>query len=204
MKRILPFALSAGMLIAASVSASAATGVTGTVNVTGTVSSKCSVLPGGGSTFTGNIDLGTLDNPNGSGTIDPTLAASTDTSPAGTKSFTVVCNTGAPAVGLSATSMSAGGSTPSAGYTNTVDYTAELDLDLSGVTSPAVFTYPTPSGPVTGTTPLSAPLASATNNVTVKVYHVNTDGGNDTSILVPGTYGTPGGGGGVITVTITP
>ena len=204
------FLISAAMGATAVVAASAAVavpvnGVTGTVNVNGTVTAKCTVQPGGGSTFSGNIGLGPLDDSNGSGKISSTLASSTAGSPAGTASFSVICNSGAPSVSLSATSMQSNVVSPPSGYTNTVDYTAELDVGLAaGGTSN--FTYPTPSGPQGGGTALSGPMSNATDNVVVKVYHLNTDGGSDSSVLTVGTFGSPGGatGSGVITINITP
>ena len=177
--------------------------VSGTVNVNGFVTGTCVVVGGAsGSSFTGAIALGELDDA-GTGKISTALSTSTAASPAGSQTFTVNCNSGAPSVTLSATSLKDSASAPPSGYTNTVDYTAELDVGLAaGGTSN--FSYPTPSGPVVGGTALSGPMSTSANNVTVKVYHVNTDGGVNSSLLTTGNYGTPSGIGGVISITISP
>ncbi len=174
---------------------------TGTVNVTGVVTPKCAVTAGGtGNAFSGTIPLGELDGTDGR--ISSTLTGSTISGASLT--FTVVCNTTAPSVSLSATSMGDGVTPPGTQYTSTVDYTAQLDV----VTNPGsqTFKYETPSGPQTGGTSLSNPLASTANNVTVSVNSLNTDGGANTSILTAGNYGVAlsGGTGGVISITITP
>lgn len=177
--------------------------VSGQINVNGHVTATC-VVVGGNSTssFTGAIPLNELDDAT-TGKILPALASSTAASPAGSQTFTVSCNSGAPTVALTATSMKDSAGIETGGYTSTVDYTAELDVGLAAGGN-STTTYATPSGPQSGPGALPGPMSTSTNNVEVKVYNVNTDGGANTSVLTQGLYGTPGGSGGVINVTITP
>lgn len=172
------------------------TDVTGTVNVTGSVAAKCVVTDAGASgttpaTLGDTIALGELAAADG--TLLSTLSGSTSGAPAGgiTKNFRVNCNTGAPKVTLTATSLS-NPATAATGYSNAVNYTAGLDIDQAN-SSTASFTYNTGTAAGTGTSPLTSPLKNATNNVRVKVYGLNTTTGN---LLVAGNYA------GVVTVTI--
>ena len=204
-KRLVLSAVGMGALVMASSYAEAAaaiTDVSGTVTVNGTVAGKCSVQPRGGSTFTGAIDLGALDDPGGSGKINPALAASSSGSPAGSQTFSVLCNTSAPTVGISATAMKDSSNTPPTGYTNTVDYEAAAHFVLTSGSEE----FGTPSGGSSTGNTLINPLSNTPDNVVIKVYGLNTDGGSNTSILTQGTYGTPGGvnGSGIISVTISP
>lgn len=177
-----------------------AASVSGTVDVIGHVTGTCSVQPGGGGTFGDTIDLGELDGADGK--ISSTLTGSTISG--ASKTFSVICNTGTPSVSLTATAMKDGVVSPAAGYTNTVDYKAQLDLALSP-SGTSTFTFATATSSATGTSPLASPLAGTANNVTVSVNSANTDGGANTSILTQGNYGVANGGtGGVISITISP
>lgn len=172
---------------------------TGSVSVTGFVNGKCTVQPPNeGNGFSGTIPLGALDGTDGH--ISPTLTGSTISG--ASLSFTIVCNTSAPNITLSATQMGDGVTAPT-GYTSAVDYTAQLDL--AETTGSDTFTYATAGSPPATTGALTNPLSGSANNVTVSVNSLNTDGGANTSVLTAGNYGSAAGGtGGIISVTIAP
>jgi hypothetical protein len=178
--------------------AAAAGEVDGTVNVAGHVTGICAVLNDGSptNTFSGLIDLGELAGPDGK--LSPTL---TGASIAGaSQSFTVICNTSTPAITLSATTMMGDATTVLSGFTKSVDYTAKLDLNQAD-SSVKTFTYATAGSPAATNGNLTAPLSGTTNNVTVSVNSLTTNG----NYLTSGQYGQANGGtGGVITVTLTP
>jgi hypothetical protein len=183
----------ASILVALPVAASAAPGdVTGQVDVAGHVTGACAVITGNGtsSTFTGAIDLGELANPNGK--LNTTLTG-------GPVTFTVVCNTTKPSISLSATSLVGVTTPPDATYTNVVGYTAHLGVvETSGSES---FSAVSANGVPTATTStLANPLSGSANNINVSVDTLTSNGGTLTS----GAYGTPGGSGGIIAVTISP
>ena len=181
MKRVLLVATAiAGLAFAAP---SLAQSVTGTVGVNGSVADRCTVNGSdSGSSFTGTISLGELTKTNG--TLRNDLQGNTAVSGATVK-VTITCTGSNPTVSLSATELSAGLGTPPAGFSGTIDYTSELDLDkAAGGTG--VFTYATPTAsPTTGS--LGGSLANSSNNVRVSAYSFTTVGGN-TDTLQAGTY----------------
>lgn len=181
-------------------SAAMAANVNGSTSLTGTVTDRCLVSgSGAGNTFDGTIPLGTLNGVDG--TVSTSLRGSSISG--ASLSFTLICNTLTPQVALSATTMG-DGVTPSPGYTSLVDYTADLTLDKAGGGSQK-FSYVTHGSPAATMGSLAAPLAGTSDNVTVSVNTLNTDGGANTSILTSGNYGSAGGGtGGVISITISP
>lgn len=192
--------LAAAAMLVLSVSANAATDVSGTVSVTGAVTSKCSANGNNsGSTFSGTIPLGELEDPS-TGRISPTLTGANISG--ASQSFTIVCNTLQPSVTLSATPLGDGVAAPTT-YTSTVDYTAALALaETSGSET---FTYGTHGLPAATTGTLAHPISSTPNNVTVSVNSLETDGGANTSVLTAGSYGSAAGGtGGVISIVISP
>jgi hypothetical protein len=161
---------------------------TGTVNVTGTVAGRCSVV-GGGQAFTDTINLGEL-----AGNDGRLRTELTDAAPDAERKFSVVCNTITPRVRLSATRLAAAGTAP-AGYANNVDYTAAVAVLQSSGTPPQI-TYTTASSlPAPTNVSLTAPLANATDNVTLRVYSFGTPAG---ALLVAGDYAS------VISITISP
>ena len=176
--------------------------VTGTVNVTGTVGGRCSVVaPGGGTevqTFSGAIDLQRLDAADG--TLRSTLAASTGASPADSLSVgtRVMCNTANPTVGIIATPLNTGGATlPGAGYSNDINYTAQVKVNTASGVSKTV-SYSTLVGGAAATAQLGERIAGGTaNNVAVSVFGLSAKGGA-TSLLAEGKYTS------VVTVTINP
>jgi hypothetical protein len=202
MKKIVLAALAASSALIAM--PAAAQTVTGTVNVTGSVANKCSVVqPGGASsaTFSGTIALGALDDPDG--TLRDNLIASTTAAPADGLHVTtrVVCNTSAPVVTISATAMQISGGTldGTTGYSDTINYTAQVEVDEVGATS-EFRRVNTLSGPVApgATGALAASISpSAADNVDVSVYALASEGAN-TNVLAAGSYL------GVVTVTISP
>ena len=98
-----------------------------------------------------------------------------------------------------------GTGTPPTGYTNRVDYTAEADFAQADTATVAKYTYMTNGAGSAGAgTPISTQLSTATGNMWVQVYNVNTDNNGNSSVLTQGTYGGGGTSGGTITVTITP
>lgn len=204
MKKILFAALAASSALIA-VPAAAQT-VTGTVNVTGTVGNRCSVvLPAGASssTFSGTIALGTLDDADG--TLRDNLIGSTTAAPADGLHVTtrVVCNTAAPVVTISATAMQVAGGTltGATGYSDTINYIAQVEVDKVGATSEFrrynTATSAAPAGS-TATGALTAPISPAAgDNVDVSVFALASEGAN-TNVLAAGNYL------GVVTVTVSP
>jgi len=190
--------------LAISQAASADPVVTGTVNVNGFVTASCAVVPpatSGG--VWGSIALGELDDPS-TGQLKASLqtSAAQGVATPGSNGFvtvSIICNSASPSVTLSATSLG-DGVTAQAGQTSRVDYTAQIDLDLAAGGA-FTATYPTTGagGPQSPGTSLGGPLATTTGNVRVSVHSLSATG-----VLTAGTYGTPGGTGGVISITITP
>ncbi len=105
---------------------------TGTVNLTGSVAPRCGVAASGGGSIVGQaVALGELTAANG------TLRTGLDSAFASAVSaVSVVCNTVAPTISVTATALSAQTSTgsPPAGYTNTIAYTATVSLGTIGST----------------------------------------------------------------------
>ena len=185
-------------VLAPAAQAATVTNVTGEVDVKGHVTGICAVLTDGAvsNNFQGTIDLGELAGPDGK--LAPGLTGSTIAG--ASKSFTVICNSATPGVSLAATTMLGDAATVLSGYTKTVNYTAKLDLGKADGTTQS-FTYVTAGNPAATTGHLTAPLSANTNNVTVSVNTLATNG----SLLTAGNYGQAGGGtGGVISITITP
>ena len=138
---------------------------TGTINLTGSVAAKCTAAPGG-ATFGDSTAFGELALTDG--TMRTNLASSF-----GTHAFTIICNTGTPTVSVDADALATTASA-TAGYDNSIDYTATVTVKRSGTTD-AVFTNDT-SAAATAAATLGAPLANAASNVSVttSTYHTNT------------------------------
>ena len=161
---------------------------TGTVNVTGTVAGRCGVV-GGGQSFTDTINLGELAGNDGRLRTD--LA---DASPDAVRNFSVICTTATPRVRLSATRLATPGASP-AGFANNIDFTAQIAVLQASGTPPQI-TYTTASSlPAPTNVALTAPLANAADNVTLRVYSFGTAAG---ALLVAGDYTS------VISITISP
>ena len=180
----------------------AAAQTTGTVNVTGTVGGRCSVVASGGtteaSTFSGTIDLQRLDATDG--TLRSTLTGSTAASPAdGLNVATrIVCNSANPTVGISATALNTGGAVdPGAGYSNDVNYVAQVKVNTASGGTKTV-SYATATGGAAATAQLGERIAGGSaNNVSVSVYGLLAKGGAS-SLLAEGKYSS------VVTVTVNP
>lgn len=193
MKTPLLIAAAAGALIAAPAAfAQTAPGtITGTVGITGSVAPRCIVIDGSSTTFSDTIILGELTQTNG--TLRTDLQGAVPVS-AAVKQFQVVCNSSDATVTLDADQFSAGLGTPPAGYSGTINYTAELDALLSPSGSKVV-THTTPNTATSDT--LGGALLNTAGNLTVKAFNFTTVGGNSL-LLQAGAYT------GAIHVTIAP
>ena len=190
--KIAAIALAASGLMALSAGSASAAAV-GTIDVTGAVGAKCMVLPSGATTFTGTLGFGELSG------ADGTLAPSTSTQ---STSFEVVCNTAAPTVTISATPMTAQNNpTTTAGYSSTVDYTAEVNV-LKATSGSATFSYKTVDGTALGGEPSTGPVGDRikviSSNLTVTASALATRGGTANILAADTSYK------GVITVTVSP
>jgi hypothetical protein len=161
---------------------------TGTINLTGSVAGRCSVV-GGGQAFSETISLGELAGNDGRLRTDLT-----DASPDATRSFSLVCTSATPRVRLSATRLSTGTTAPT-GYANNIDYTAQVAVLQASGTPPSIMYTTASSLPAPTDVQLTAPLANAADNVTLRVYSFNTAAG---ALLVAGAYTS------VILITISP
>lgn len=197
MKKILLAVLAASTALVA-MPASAQT-VTGTVNISGSVAPKCQVVPTGGggvsSTFTANVALGELSDPDG--TLVSSASLSTLFNAGGTGAailtFRVVCTTAQPGVSVDADPIVNVATAP-AGYANRVDYQADVLFDL--VPSATDQTVSNDSAAALTTTSLNDRLVGAGNNVTITAQNFRTPSATD--IMVAGSYN------GLITVVISP
>jgi hypothetical protein len=160
----------------------------GTINITGVVTGRCSVL-GGGQAFSDSINLGELAGADGRLRADLT-----DASPDAERKFSLVCTSATPSVRLSTTRLSNGTTAPT-GYASDIDFTSQVAVLQASGTPPAI-TYTTASAlPPATNVQLTGPLASAADNITLRVYGFTTDAG---ALLVAGAYTS------VITITISP
>ena len=192
------------LVIAAGLAAAPASAqsVTGTVNVTGVVGGRCSVVAPGGTTevqtFGGTIDLQRLDAADG--TLRSTLTASTTSSPADSLSVAtrVMCNTANPTIGVIATPLNTGGATVAgAGYSNDINYTAQVKVNTASGGSKTV-SYSTLVGGAATSAQVGERIAGGSaNNIAVSVFGLSAKGGA-TSLLAEGKYTS------VVTVTINP
>jgi len=97
-------------------------------------------------------------------------------------------------VRLSATRLSTTGAAPT-GYASNIDFTAAIAVLQASGTPPQI-TYTTASSlPAPTNVALTAPLANAADNVTLRVYSFGTTAG---ALLVAGDYTS------VISITISP
>lgn len=161
---------------------------TGTINITGFVTGRCSVL-GGGQAFSDSINLGELAGADGRLRTDLT-----DASPDAERKFSLVCTSATPRVQLSTTRLS-NGTTAETGYASDIDFTSQVVVLQASGTPPDI-SYTTASAlPPPTNVQLTAPLASAADNITLRVFGFVTDAG---ALLVAGGYTS------VITITISP
>jgi hypothetical protein len=113
-------------MLTAQASLARAQDTTGTVNLTGSVAPRCGLAASGSSTIFGQtVELGEL------AAADGTLRTGIDGQFASAAAaISVVCNTAAPTISVSASPLSAQTSTgtPPTGFANTIDYTATVAL----------------------------------------------------------------------------
>ncbi|MFM5893072.1 MAG: hypothetical protein ACKOQM_01385 [Novosphingobium sp.] len=151
--------------------------VTGTITLQGNVAAKCSVTPGNGSTFAQTVDF--LELAQANGTLRTGLA--TDF---GTRSATVVCNTGTPKISVDANPLATGASAPG-GYSNTINYTASVAVNTTGANA-GPFSNASNAAPLAATSIGGGSLANAANNINITTSGYATT--NLTDILVAGAY----------------
>jgi hypothetical protein len=196
MKKLVLLAMAASTV---AIATPAAAQVTGTVEVTGTVVGRCSVVqPGGGvgvGTFGGTIALSDLDEADG--TLKATLEGTTSMAPAGTPVETrVVCNSANTNISVNAGKLSNNVPLTDAGYSNDIDYTAELEVNTTAGLRYATYNTLAPVA-ADHTKQIGRIAAGAANNIKVRAYALAAEGGL-TSLLVAGNYTS------TITVTINP
>ena len=196
MKKIIFLALAAST-VAVATPASAQT-VIGTVEVTGTVVGRCSVVQPGGSlgvgTFGGTIALSNLDEADG--TLKTSLESTISAAPAGTPVETrIVCNSANTNISVNAGKLS-NSAAADTGYSNDIDYTAELEVNTTAGLRYATYNTLAPVA-ADHTKQIGRIAAGAANNVKVRAYALAAEGGL-TSLLVAGNYTS------TIIVTISP
>ncbi len=195
MKKIILLAMAASTV---AIATPAAAQVSGTVEVTGTVVGRCSVVaPGGNSTgtFTGAIPLGNLDEADG--TLAAGLEGTTSAAPAGVPvEARIVCNSANTNISVNAGKLS-NTATADAGYSNDIDYTAELEVNTASTgLQYAKYNTLTPVA-ADHTKTVGRIAAGSANNVKVRAYALASEG-SPTNLLVAGNYAS------TITVTINP
>jgi len=166
----------------------AAQTVTGTITLTGSVAPKCSVVPGGGSTFADSVDFGELST--ASGTLRAGLSAEFD---AAVDDFQVVCTSANPVVSVTANPL-ATAATAATGYDNSIDYDASVAFSLVAG-GPTTVTDDSSIAGATGTT-LGARLANA-SNIHITANNFRTNAATDILVASP-TYS------GTISISIAP
>lgn len=183
MKNLIIAALAAGVSVFA-VPATAQS-VSGTIDLTGTVGAKCTAAGG----LDASIDLGELALADG--TVNSAFSANVGGL---TRTFRVTCTSSNPQLSVDASPLvNAAIATPTAGYTNTVNYTATMVAAKAGG---GIATVADTSNVAGATTVLVGDhLANAANNIAVRVSSGNTTAG---ALLEAGTYN------GSIAITVAP
>ena len=184
------FAIAAAL--AAASSPASAQSVSGTVTINGTVGEKCIVTDAGDDPnpdFGGIVDLGALDDTDGTLRTIADINASSDLNNLG---FRVVCTTATPTVAVSASPMVNAATAP-AGYANTVHFTADANFSVVGGTD--TYQVITDATATNGGT-LSNRLATGPDNVQVDLSGFHTPAVTD--VLVAGNYT------GSVSITISP
>ena len=136
-------------------------------------------MVGGGQAFSETISLGELAGQRWTASTDLT-----DASPDAIAQLQLGLHQRHARVRLSATRLSTGTTAPT-GYANNIDYTAQVAVLQASGTPPSI-TYTTASSlPAPTDVQLTAPLANAADNVTLRVYSFGTAAG---ALLVAGAY----------------
>lgn len=180
-------------LAAATASPAWAQSVSGTVTINGTVGEKCIVTDAGddpNTDFGGIVDLGALDDTDGTLRSIAAISASSDLANLG---FRVVCTTATPSVSVTAAPMVNASATAPTGYANTVHFTADANFSVVGGTDS--FQVVT-DGTATNGGALSNRLATGPDNVQVDLSNFHTPAATD--VLTAGTYT------GTVSITISP
>jgi hypothetical protein len=174
MKKLVALTLAAAT--AAVATPAAAQTASGTVTVTGTVASKCTTA----TNLNASINLGELALANGK--VDPAFASNVGGL---SRSFTVTCTSPNATLSVEALPLvNAAIVTPTAGYTNTVNYTATLSANKAPSGTASAVDLSGTAGATTA--PVGGHLLAAANNVTVSVSTGATAGATD--LLEAGSY----------------
>lgn len=190
MKKIALIAMTAAAAIATPAMAQT-TDVTGTIIITGTVAKKCFVQGGtSGSTFGTTVALGELSKDDG--TLKDASELSNTFNTVGTTGIDarVVCTSATPNVSVLAEPLLNSAATAD-GYTNRVNYTADVKFKLAGGTDQTVSDASIDTAATTGT--LGTRLLGTGTNIQVR-----TSNWAATGVLVSGSYA------GKITVVVAP
>lgn len=180
-------------LASVAVPAAAQTVTSGQVTIEGTVGEKCIVTDAGdvpSPDFGGFINLGALDDTDGTLRNIGTIAASSNLGDLG---FRVVCTTATPVVSVTAAPMVNPTGSAIGGYANTVHFTADANFFVVGGTDN--FEVSTDGTATSGGT-LSNRLATGSDNVQIDLSNFHTPGAAD--VLTSGTYT------GTVSITISP
>lgn len=181
------------LALAAAAQPAAAQDVSGTITIRGTVGEKCIVTDPGdnpGPDFGGLIDLGAIDDTDGTLRNIGTIAAANNLNDL---SFRVVCTTASPSVSVTAAPMVNPTGVATTGYANTVHFTADANFLVVGGTNN--FEVTTDATATAGGT-LSNRLATGPDNVQVDLSNFHTP--STTDVLTSGTYT------GTVSITISP
>lgn len=185
MNKILLTALAAASALAIATPAAAQT-VSGVVNVTGSVADKCIVTDDGtppSGDFGGSVNLGQLDDTDGTLKDSSVLAAAFSAAGAANLTYRIVCTTPNTKLSVNANELTTG-ATVTTGYANTVHYNANVQLSLVGGNQ--TLSNDTLLVPAGAEQTFTARLATGANNVSVTADTFRTPGASD--VMLAGTY----------------
>jgi type 1 fimbria pilin len=196
MNKILLTALAAASALAIATPAAAQTSVSGVVDITGSVADKCIVTDDGTPTsgsFGGSVNLGQLDDTDGTLKDSSVLAASFSAAGAANLTYRIVCTTPNTKLTVNANELTTG-AVVTTGYANTVHYNANVQLSLVGGNQ--TLSNDTLLVPAGAEQTFTARLATGANNVSVTADTFRTPGATD--VMLAGTYN------GNIQITVAP
>lgn len=167
MKKIVLIAMTAAAAIATPAMAETTADVTGTINITGTVAPKCFVLNGEteSASFTADVEMGELADTDGTLLPSATLATQFATEGGAALDVRVLCTSATPDISVKASPL-VGNALPTAGYTNTVNYQADVTFSLVGGVSDVVSDSSTDANATSDT--LTARLNGTGTNVSIR------------------------------------
>ena len=195
MNKILLTALAAASVLAIA-SPAAAQSVSGVVDITGSVADKCIVTDDGtppSGSFGGSVNLGQLDDTDGTLKDSSVLAAAFSAAGAANLTYRIVCTTPNTQLTVNANELTTA-ATVTTGYANTVHYNANVQLSLVGGNQ--TLSNDTLLVPAGVTQTYTARLATGANNVSVTADTFRTPGASD--VMLAGTYN------GNIQITVAP